>query len=278
MSNQQQEVSENTNSLKSENTNLLKSENTKLLKSYVGRWFSSLRLICICTMLFSVFALLFSVLDEYNEQGEKTKDGSSFESLMGANGFVLALPIFFPLFVVLFMSAEGFANERANEGKNVAGVTVRTINGKQVRRMVFGNLWWALFVTLFTWLCFIGSFSVFYSFGIPRCKQENQDLNTGWSFLPSKAACGIAFKIGLVQFIIAAIIVIGSGVLWFRFYYSMPMTDRTNANKLKKAGLAKAGRGGAKLASRTASLVSRARSANKATTGKDKKMGANIRI
>lgn len=213
-------------------------KSTKLLTSYVGRWFSALRLICMCTMLFSVFGLLFSVLDEYNEQGEKTKDGTSFESLTGETGFLFALPIFFPLFVLVFMSAESFASERSNEGKNVDGKTAQSMNGQKVRRMVFGNVLWALFVTFFTWSCFIGSFSVFYSFGIPRCTQENQDRNTGLSFEISKKACFLAFEIDVVKFILAAIIVIASCDLWFWFYFSMPMTHRKRAkNKVAQQQL-----------------------------------------
>lgn len=200
--------------------------NIRMEKSFVGKWFFALRVVCICTFVFTVFALLFSFLNEYDEKGKKTKDGTTLESLEGATLFLFGLPIVFPLFVVFFFKAESFAEERFNRGRNRSGDTKSFINGKGVTRMVFGNWYWAGAVTISVWLCFIFSFSVFFSYGIPRCKKENKEFNEGWLALPSKFACEIAFRFGFVQFIIAVIIVVGTIALWYMFYWSMPMPER----------------------------------------------------
>ena len=202
----------------------------KIIQSgFVGDWFFALQAICACTIVFSGSALLFSFLDEYDEKGTKIKDGTSLESFK-EKSYLFGLPILFPLFVWFFFKADKFAEQRANEGRNNRGRTVGVINGKQVTRMVFSNKYWAGGVTLLVWICFIGSFSVFFSFGIPRCKKENRELNTGWMSVPIKHACDGAFTI-FGQIIIALIIVIGSGTLWYRFSSALPMPDRHNKKR-----------------------------------------------
>lgn len=195
----------------------------------VGDWFFALKAICACTIVFSGSALLFSFLDEYDEKGTKIKDGTSLESLK-EKSYLFGLPILFPLFVWFFFKADKFVAQRSNEGRNLSGRTTVVINGKKVTRMVFSNEYWAGGVTLLVWICFIGSFSVFFSFGIPRCKKKNQELNTGWMSVPIKHACDGAFTI-FGQIIIALIIVIGSGTLWYRFYSALPMPARHRKKK-----------------------------------------------
>ena len=215
--------------------------NTTIKKeSFVGKWFFSLKAICIFTISFSVFGLLFSVLDQYDDikldpklgkkVGTKIKDGTSLQSLEGNTAFLFALPILLPLFILVFLKAESFAEERSNEGRNRAGEMKKVINGKEVTRMVFSNWPWALGVTLATWICFITSFIVFFFYGIPRCKKENQNLNEGLVFSISKSACFLAFRLGIMQFILGLIIVMGSLSLWYLFYSAMPMSKRKKTN------------------------------------------------
>ena len=119
--------------------------NRRMEKSFVGKWFFALRAVCICTFVFTVFALLFSFLNEYDETGKKTKDGTTLKSLEGGILFMFGLPIVFPIFVVYFFTAESFAEERFNRGINLSG---ESIQGKGVTRMVFGNFYWAGIVTI----------------------------------------------------------------------------------------------------------------------------------
>ena len=122
---------------------------------YVGGWVRNLKFLCMNTIIFCVFAFIFSGLSVYKD-GEKVNSGLDFES----RSFVMT-PIIIPLFFIFFANVEQFATTRYNRAQNLDGQMVNKVNGRRVTTGVFSSLAYPSIVSITLFACYIASFSLF---------------------------------------------------------------------------------------------------------------------
>ncbi len=199
------------------------------VSGYVNRWLSSLKFLCITTIIFSLFSLLFAGLTVYTSEGGVVETHLDFES----RSFLLT-PIIMP---IIFLYANYILNikwsdddARFNRARNRSGRMVNKKGGRIVTREVFAGWKFPTVVTIVLFACYIASFSLFFAYGTPRCATESLNNNQGEIYVLHKGACEV-YNLGFIKLLLSFLIVAQTVAIMFYFYNSLNMQARNNVTK-----------------------------------------------